>query len=307
MSRPTSEQLPFQEFDIEGQAISPFIELGAYEALWQKAGMSFKRLAEMHKDNEKAFPSSFVDHREARDIAKKVRDMLAHVGSFGIRVHGMIDYPDQLRDAAHPVELIYFQGRWDYVTTRMVAVVGTRNPTRRGVGLASDVVKRLITKDFTVVSGLAKGIDTVVHQTAIDHGGRTIGVLGTPLSSVYPRENGTLQRKMAKTHLIISQVPVWRYSQQKPNVNKFFFPQRNITMSALTEATIIVEAGETSGTLVQARAALQQKRKLFILDHCFKNPLLSWPSRFAKMGAIRVSGSDDILHHMHESEEEIPH
>jgi DNA processing protein len=85
-----------------------------------------------------------------------------------------------------------------------------------------------------------------------------------------------------------------RYAAQKWFQNRTFFPERNVTMSALTEATIIVEAGDTSGTLTQARAALHQGRKLFILDSCFKRKNLTWPARFEKLGGIRVRDSDDI-------------
>ena len=81
-------------------------------------------------------------------------------------------------------------------------------------------------------------------------------------------------------------------------MNRLFFPERNVTMSALTEATIIVEAGDTSGTLIQARAALHQGRKLFILDSCFRNPSISWPQKFADKGAIRVMDYDDIRQHL---------
>jgi DNA processing protein len=108
-------------------------------------------------------------------------------------------------------------------------------------------VKELVRDNFTVVSGLAAGIDTVAHTTAIDTGGRTIAVLGTPLTRVYPAANRDLQNRIAREHLVISQVPVRRYERQTPKVNRFFFPERNITMSALTEATVIIEAGETSG------------------------------------------------------------
>jgi len=94
--------------------------------------------------------------------------------------------------------------------------------------------------------------------------------------------------------LVISQVPIVRYSQQHVRANRYFFPERNATMSALTEATVIVEAGETSGTLIQARHALKQGRKLFILESNFHNPSLSWPEVFAKQGAVRVADYDDI-------------
>jgi DNA processing protein len=81
---------------------------------------------------------------------------------------------------------------------------------------------------------------------------------------------------------------------QSPLQNRLFFPERNVTMSALTEATIIVEAGNTSGTLIQARAALHQKRKLFILDSCFRDPALTWPERLRKRGALRVRDYGEI-------------
>jgi DNA processing protein len=87
---------------------------------------------------------------------------------------------------------------------------------------------------------------------------------------------------------------VLRYANQAVPQNRLFFPERNVTMSALTEATIIVEAGETSGTLTQARAALYQGRKLFILDSCFTNAALTWPARFEAEGAVRVRTADDI-------------
>ena len=153
---------------------------------------------------------------------------------------------------------------------------------------------KLVNDDFTVVSGLAAGIDRAAHETAIERNGRTIAVIGTPLSQVYPKEHTTLQRRIAQQFLLVSPVPVKRYESQTYRGNRLFFPERNVVMSALTEATIIVEAGETSGTLIQARAALRQGRKLFILDSCFRNPHLTWPARLATRGAIRVAEYDDI-------------
>jgi DNA processing protein len=147
---------------------------------------------------------------------------------------------------------------------------------------------------FTIVSGLAEGIDTEAHNAAIAAEGETIAVIGTPLNHVYPKSNASLQERIARDHLLISQVPLERYEAQNFRVNRFFFPERNKTMSALTEATIIVEAGETSGTLVQAREAIKQKRKLFILNSCFERSDLTWPKRFEAEGAIRVREYDDI-------------
>lgn len=141
---------------------------------------------------------------------------------------------------------------------------------------------------------MARGIDTVAHRTAIEASGRTVAVLGTPLSAHYSAENAELQEFLAREHLVISQVPIERYAVQNPRTNCFFFPERNKTMSALTEATIIIEAGETSGTLVQAREALKRGRKLFILNSAFEDPRLTWPARLEEQGAIRVRDYDDV-------------
>ena len=219
----------------------------------------------------------------------------AGIRRFGVRVHGAGEYPARLRDARHPIELLYFEGHWSLADhPRSVAVVGTRNPTSEGIKRATQLVRELVKDGFVIVSGLAKGIDTAAHTAAIALGAPTIAVIGTPLSQTYPKENAELQRTIAENHLLISQVPFVRYSRQTYRGNRLFFPERNVTMSALTEATIIVEAGETSGTLTQARAALAQRRKVFILDSCFRNPALTWPARFQQQGAVRVAEYNDI-------------
>ena len=292
-------ELALEAKDFAARAISPLRELGAYEALWDKPDTTFKTLSEKFAARPGALPSDFVPAAKAREYADFVqrRFQEAEVKRYGVRVHGAGEYPQKLRDAAHPIELLYYQGWWDLADSRSVAVVGTRSPTPDGIARTKKLVKALVKDDFTIVSGLAAGIDTVAHETAIGEGGRTIAVIGTPLSHAYPRDNTLLQRKIASEFLLISQVPVKRYERQDYRKNRLFFPERNITMSALTEATIIVEAGETSGTLIQARAALHQRRKLFILDNCFRKGL-SWPQKFADKGAVRVVDYDDIRNHL---------
>ena len=294
-------QLPgLESTDFEKRAVSPLRELGAYEALWEDKKASFKRLSEQFAERPGSVPSDFVPESKAAECAefvlKRFRDAAVH--RFGVRVHGAGDYPERLRDAAHPIELLYYQGWWDLVESRCVAVVDSRNPSKEGIARTRKLVRALVEDDFTIVSGLAAGVDTAAHQTALEAGGRTVAVIGTPLSHVYPRENLELQRRIADEFLVISQVPVRRYEAQDWRMNRVFFPERNVTMSALTDATIIVEAGETSGTLYQARAAIQQKRPLFILDSCFKNPELTWPHKYAEKGAIRVRDYDDIRQHL---------
>jgi DNA processing protein len=293
-------ELALGNTDFENLAISPLRELGAYEAMWDNPGVTFKTISEQFAARPGALPSDFVTTKQAGEYADFVRERFraAHIDRFGVRVHGAGEYPEKLRDAAHPVELIYYQGWWDLVESRCVAVVGARKASDQGVARTRRLVRELAKEGFTIVSGLAAGVDTAAHETAIDAGGRTIAVIGTPLSHTYPRGNVELQRRVARDFLLISQVPVKRYENQDYRQNRLFFPERNITMSALTEATVIVEAGETSGTLIQARAALQQGRKLFILDSCFRNKRLTWPHRFAEKGAIRVADYDDIRQHL---------
>ena len=278
------------------RTISPFRELGAYEALWQYSGTTFKSIAEKFAKYPGSVPSDFVSDSDAGRNAETVYEKLtaSNIGRFGIRVHGVAEYPGKLRDATHPVELLYFAGWWDLANSPSIAVIGTRQPSNDGQARTRRLVRALVDDDFTIVSGLATGIDTSAHITALECGGRTVAVIGTPLSHCYPKDNIDLQRTIAENFLVISQVPVLQYENQDHRYNRRFFPERNKTMSALTEATVIVEAGETSGTLIQAQAALEQGRKLFILDSCFNNPFLTWPTKYAKEGAIRVRDYDDI-------------
>ncbi len=297
------QEFDFGGADFEARAVSPFREMGAYETLWSERDATFKSLAERFAQRPGSLPSDFVPRSEAHECAVFVKRRLleAEVESFGVRVHGAGEYPERLRDAAHPVELLYYQGWWDLAYSRSIAVVGTRKPSSEGLSRTRRLVRELVADGFTVVSGLAAGIDRMAHETAIAEGGRTIAVIGTPISHTYPKENEELQHHLAKHFLVISQVPVKRYESQDYRRNRTFFPERNVTMSALTEATVIVEAGETSGTLIQARAALRQGRRLFVLDSCFRNPKLTWPAKMAGKGAIRVRDYDDIRRYLSES------
>lgn len=276
--------------------ISPRLEIGAYETLWLEQGATFKTLADKFAADPTALPSDFVPPGKAKEAADAVFAAFKKAGvhQFGVRIHHAGDYPKKLRDARHPVEVLYYRGGWELTETPSIAIVGSRKASPEGRQRAGKLAREFVRRGFTVVSGLAEGIDTAAHTAALEANGRTIAVVGTPLNTVYPKINFELQDTIANNHLVISQVPVLRYANQGPHQNRLFFPERNVTMSALTEATVIVEAGETSGTLTQARAALHQGRKLFILDSCFNNASLTWPERFVKLGAIRVREFDDI-------------
>lgn len=283
---------------LANKPVDTLAEIGAYEYLWKQPNTSTKKLAQLFDAHPGQLPSDLVDDDLAQQAAQEVLQQFSARGikRFGVRINGTLDYPARLRDASEPIEVLYFLGSWELAEApRRVAVVGTRKVSPEGAARTRKLVRALVEHDFTIVSGLAEGVDTIAHTTAIEAGGRTIAVIGTPISEVYPKENADLQRRIAQEFLLVSQVPVLRYKAQTWKGNRFFFPERNKTMSALSEATIIVEASETSGTLIQAQAALDQGRKLFILESNFQNPAITWPAKFEKLGAIRVREFDDIL------------
>ncbi len=160
-----------------------------------------------------------------------------------------------------------------------VSIVGTRKPTADGIKNARCSAETLVQHGAIVVSGLAEGIDTVAHETAIRAGGKTIAVLGTPLNIAYPSSNAKLLDIIKTRHLAVSQFELG-YPIKKEN-----FPMRNRTMALLSDATIIVEASENSGTRHQGWEALRLGRLTFILKPVMENPALLWPKEMAKYGA----------------------
>ncbi len=179
---------------------------------------------------------------------------------------------------------LYVAGREELLHVgRRVSVVGSRGASADALARARSFSDALVARDITVVSGLAKGIDAASHQAAIDGGGNTIGVLGTPLDEFYPKENRGLQERMMVEQLVVSQ-----FASGTPGGRKNF-PMRNRTMALITDATVIVEAGEKSGTLHQGWEALRLGRLLFLMENVALNPKLTWPSEMIRYGAQVLS------------------
>ncbi len=272
------------------------IEIGAYEALWLEDGTTFKTVSERVEASPRGMPSELVELERAEVCARDVAARFKKSGLGDVETHllGEPGYPAKLCDARHPLRAFYYRGDWSLVDTPTVAVVGARQLSEKGIARTQRLVRHLVEDGFTIVSGLAAGTDRVAHTTALEMGGRTIAVLGTPIHKTYPRENADLQKEIAERFLVISQVPVLHYEAKDWRSNRKFFPERNITMSALTDASIIVEIGESRGTYIQSKAALDQGRPLFLLNNCFEKADISWPERFAKRGAVRARTYEDI-------------
>ena len=182
-------------------------------------------------------------------------------------------------EAKNAPKKLFYQGDLSLLTHgRRVAVVGSRKVSKDGIKRAIALTKALVNYDIIVVSGLAEGVDTVAHQTAIAHSGRTIAVLGTPLDKVYPKSNARLLEVIKDGHLAISQFPEG-YPAQKKN-----FPVRNRTMALISDATIIIEASESSGTRHQGWEALRLGRLVYLLQNVVDKKL-SWTEEMLKYGA----------------------
>lgn len=170
-----------------------------------------------------------------------------------------------------------------------VAIIGSRHASSKGLDAASHIARVLSKRGVVVVSGLAEGIDTAAHTTTIENGGQTVAVLGTPLNRVYPQRNFQLQRTIVENHLAVSQFPNG-YPIQPKN-----FVMRNRTMALISNASIIVEAGETSGSLHQGWEALRLARPLFLWKPIVGGTSLNWPKRMVRYGALELTDPKRIF------------
>ncbi len=188
--------------------------------------------------------------------------------------YGSAEYPPKLAQIHNSPRFLFLQGDVSLLTKPIVSIVGTRNPSDLGRWRAGKLAALLSRRGVIVASGLAKGIDAAAHHGTILAQGKTVAVLGTPLNQVYPKEHVALQHQIAIEGLLVSQFA------PSMAVNRYNFPQRNATMSGISLATVVIEAGETSGALIQADYAIKQGRIVFIPQSAVDNGNLQWPKKF---------------------------
>jgi DNA processing protein len=185
---------------------------------------------------------------------------------------------------------LWCAGDLSLVKRPCVAVVGARQVSTSGAARARRLARELSQSGVVVVSGLALGVDTEALTAALEAKGRTIAVIGTPIDKAYPAENRHLQELIYKENLLISQFPPGEKTYPSN------FPERNKLMAAISDATVIVEAGDTSGSLHQAAECLRLNRWLFIAKSVLEDKTLQWPSRFTHYAKTRpLNVTDDIL------------
>jgi DNA processing protein len=171
-----------------------------------------------------------------------------------------------------------------------VAVVGTRRLTSYGRQVTRDIVTGLVRNGVTIISGLAKGVDAIAHQTALDAGGRTIAVLGSGLDCIYPAENRSLAAKIsAGRGAVISEYGMGIQPEAKN------FPPRNRVISGLSLGVIVVEAGDRSGALITSKFALEQDREVFAVPGNINSPASRGPNKLIQQGAKLITSADDVI------------
>ena len=185
---------------------------------------------------------------------------------------------------------VYYAGNLDCLTTPAVAIVGTRNVSAKGAARARKLARGMAAAGVAVVSGLADGVDTEALNAAIEAGGRVAAVIGTPINKAYPAKNAALQELIYGNHLLISQFEIGQ------RTFKSNFPERNRLMAAVSDATVVIEASDSSGTLHQSAECQRLGRWLFIAKSVVENPNLSWPKKFLPYEKCVVLESvDDVL------------
>ena len=199
-------------------------------------------------------------------------------------------YPQNLRSIHDRPPLLFVRGTLSDADERSVAVVGTRQATDAGIAHAREVAGGLVDAGYTVVSGLATGIDTAAHLGALDRAGRTLAVIGTGLRRTYPAANAPLQQRIAAESAVISQF----WPDAPPS--KRTFPMRNVVMSGLARGTVVIEASHTSGARMQARFALEHGRPVFLLASLLEHV---WAREHAERpGTYVVEDAGEIVEHV---------
>ena len=224
--------------------------------------------------------------------------MLRDAASHGVRVLTLADeeYPPRLRQIHDAPPVLYCRGAIEPCDERAVAIVGTRRASRYGLRQAERLAKGLAEAGVTVVSGLARGVDGVAHQAALDAGGRTLAALAGGLNRIYPPEHAALADRVAERGALLAEAP-----PPMPPMSGAF-PQRNRVISALSLGVVVIEAAERSGALITARHAAEQGRDAFAVPGPIDSPQSAGCHRLIQEGAKLVTCVEDILEELESCE-----
>jgi DNA processing protein len=266
--------------------------------------ITFKKLVNHFGSPEQALAAS---RNEIQDIGGLSDKAIAGIASFPWREHAEREltnaknagisvviaddpaYPAALRNTPDPPLFLYVKGSLLPEDGNAVAIVGTRKPTHYGITITRRIASELASAGFTIVSGMARGIDTLAHQGALGVKGRTIAVLGCGIDVAYPPENKGLMEQISRNGAVVTENPFGT----KPEAG--YFPARNRIISGLSRGTAIIEAATDSGSLITANYALEQGRKLFAVPGNIGSLTSKGTNSLIKQGATLVESAEDIL------------
>lgn len=263
-----------------------------------------RKLLEVFETPEKILLAGGAALRGVQGIGAEVADAIAHwerhvdlpaeldrIRDFGARVITPADatYPRQLRQIHNPPMLLYVWGTLTEADHRAISIVGSRKTSHYGAESAKKLGYQLAYAGLTVVSGLARGIDTAAHQGALAAKGRTVAVIGSGLMDLYPPENAGLAEKIATSGAVVTEFPMT--FPPSPQT----FPYRNRIVAGWGEGLLVVEAGMNSGALITAGQALEQGRLVYAVPGQIDKPTAAGSNRIIQQGAKLVTGAHDIL------------
>ena len=224
-------------------------------------------------------------------VWKEIDQDMKMLDRLGISVLTYLDtaYPSRLRTISDPPPLLYVTGNLQSLNRYAIGVVGSRRPTPAGRAVTEELSRDLAALGFTIVSGLARGIDSAAHRGAIAAAGDTVGVLGCGIDQVYPPEHQELRRQIEEHGAVISELPVGAYP------HGYHFPCRNRIISGLSLGVVVSEAALQSGSLITARLAAEQGREVFAIPGFIKAETSRGSNGLIKQGAKLVEGAWDVV------------
>jgi len=274
-------------------SLAPGIGGRTFHRLLRRFGSPGRVFTSRRKDLEeiRGLRSTTIEAIKSSALKETAEREMSRLRSLGIQIiqWGTEKYPNYLTNISDPPPLIYLNGTLLPEDERAVAVVGSRQASAYGLNACKKICKELAWQGWTVVSGMARGIDSAAHRGALEGGGRTVAVWGTGLDVVYPPENLALSKDIASSGAILSEFPLG--TPPEPGN----FPVRNRIISGLSLGVTVVEATVKSGSLITARMALDQGRQVFAVPGPLGRPTVEGPHRLIKEGAKLVESAEDII------------
>lgn len=249
--------------------------------------VSKKELLRVEGLSEKII-SSILAYANRLYLAKEEMEL---ADQHGIKILSLNDsnYPTNLKMIYNPPPILYVKGDFSLLESDSLALVGTRTPTPYGEKVTAGLVKELVEFGLISVSGLARGIDTIVHRATLGSKGKTIAVLGSGLLKLYPPENKKLAEIVAENGALVSEFSLKVFPEPG------HFPRRNRIISGISLGTVVIEAGQISGALITARLALEQGKDVFAVPGAITSKMSIGPNQLIKQGAKLVEKIEDIL------------